>query len=317
MEPPRGTDWFRSAEWGSSLPWSTVGGRLRLGGWVLGFGRCAGEGDEHAGGLAGGGQLALGGGFLEGLVAVAVGAGAGRERGPGRVGEDALGVVGDGCSYVADQKAAGLLPGRPGREFGERQGEGQVGGCLEVLDGLSGGVGLVGVVLRIVPAPGDGWRPRRGLPPGKPARCPRGRWRCAADRWASGTPRRRASGIGYPCTAQSLGLSPARRVYFQMDETRAHRALPASRRSEVAVPEYLQVLLRSPLAEKEPSPIVSFRKRSSVEVKVRLEKVLAAWSPTRLLHRERDAEEKMRRGCSLPCISKPPICWWGWPGEAR
>lgn len=99
--------------------------------------------------MAGGGQFALGSGFLEelvGLVAVGFGVGEdGGERGPGRVGEDSLGVVGDCCSYVAGQNAAGFFPGRAGCEFGERRGEGAVGGCLEVLDGLAGGVGLVGV----------------------------------------------------------------------------------------------------------------------------------------------------------------------------
>ncbi len=58
--------------------------------------------------MTGGGQLALGSGFLEelvGLVAAGFGVGEdGGERGPGRVGEDSLGVVGDGCSYVAGQK---------------------------------------------------------------------------------------------------------------------------------------------------------------------------------------------------------------------
>lgn len=75
-------------------------------------------GDQDAGGLAGGGQLALGSGFLEelvGLVAAGFGVGEdGGERGPGRVGEDALGVVGDGCSYVAGQDAVGFLLGRVG-----------------------------------------------------------------------------------------------------------------------------------------------------------------------------------------------------------
>lgn len=123
-------------------------------------------GDEDAGGLAGGGQFTLGGGFLEELVGlVAVGFGVGEdsgERGPGRVSEDALGVVGDCCSYVVGQNATGFLLGRPGCEFGERRGEGAVGGCLEVLDGLAGGVGLVCVVLRFVPAPGDDGGPDEG-----------------------------------------------------------------------------------------------------------------------------------------------------------
>lgn len=53
-----------------------------------------------------------------------------------RVGEDSLGVVGDGCSHVADQNAAGFLRGWAVCEFGECRGEGAVGGCLEVVDGL-------------------------------------------------------------------------------------------------------------------------------------------------------------------------------------
>jgi hypothetical protein len=116
-------------------------------------------GYQDPGGLAGSGQLALDSGFLEelvGLVAAGFGVGEdGGERRPGRVGEDPLGVVGDGCSHVADQNATGFLPGRAGCEFGKRRGECAVGGCLEVLDSLAGGVGLVGVVLRFVPAPGN------------------------------------------------------------------------------------------------------------------------------------------------------------------
>ncbi|MBW8735579.1 MAG: hypothetical protein JF621_00040 [Streptomyces turgidiscabies] len=135
-----------------------------------GFAGVLDAGDEDAGGLAGCGQLALGGGFLEelvGLVAAGFGVGeGGGERGPGRVGEDSLGVVGDGCSYVAGQSAAGFLPGWAGREFGECRGEGVVGGCLEVLDGLAGGVGLVGVVLRFVPAPCDDGGPDEGCDQG-------------------------------------------------------------------------------------------------------------------------------------------------------
>lgn len=123
-------------------------------------------GDQDTGGLSCSVQFALSGGFLEELVGLVpsgfgVGEGGG-ERGPGRVGEDALGVLGDGCSYVAGENAAGLLPGWSGCEFGERRGEGAVGGCLEVLDGLAGGVGLVGVVLRFVPAPSDDGGPDEG-----------------------------------------------------------------------------------------------------------------------------------------------------------
>ncbi|MDQ1018328.1 hypothetical protein QFZ43_004877 [Streptomyces afghaniensis] len=150
-------------------------GRAAAGGFGTAVGRWVpggvlNAGDEHAGGLAGGGQLTLGSGFndeLVGLVAAGFCVGEdGGERGPGGVGEDSLGVVGDGCSYVAGQNAAGFLPGWAGCEFGERRGEGVVGGCLEVLDGLAGGVGLVSVVLRLVPAPSDDGGPDEGCDQG-------------------------------------------------------------------------------------------------------------------------------------------------------
>lgn len=120
--------------------------------------------------MAGCGQLALCGGFLEklmGLVAAGFDASEdGGERGPGRVGEDPFGVAGDGCSHVAGQNATGFFPGRPGCEFDERRGECAVSGRLKVLDGLAGGVGLVGVVLRFVPAPGDDSGPDEGCDQG-------------------------------------------------------------------------------------------------------------------------------------------------------
>ena len=73
-------------------------------------------GDEHAGGLAGSVQLALNSSLFEKLmrlVTAIFGVGKdGGERGPGRVGEDPLGVVGDSCSHVADQNATHFLPRR-------------------------------------------------------------------------------------------------------------------------------------------------------------------------------------------------------------
>ncbi|GGW59787.1 hypothetical protein GCM10010320_45830 [Streptomyces caelestis] len=68
-----------------------------------------------------------------GFVAAGFGVGEdGGERRPGRGDEDSLGVVGDGCSHVVGRNATGFLLGRAGCEFGERRGEGAVGGCLEV-----------------------------------------------------------------------------------------------------------------------------------------------------------------------------------------
>jgi hypothetical protein len=123
-------------------------------------------GDQDAGGLAGGGQLTLSSGFAEELVRlVAAGLGVGEdggERRPSRVSEDPLGMVRDGCPYVSDQNATGFFPGRPGCEFGERRSEGTVSCRLEVLDGLAGGVGLVGVILCFMPAPGDDGGPDQG-----------------------------------------------------------------------------------------------------------------------------------------------------------
>ncbi|MBX7550401.1 hypothetical protein K1Y78_20670 [Streptomyces sp. tea 10] len=147
------------------------GGRASAGGFgaAVGCWVSAGvldTGDQDAGGLAGGGQLALSSGLLEelvGLVDAGFGVGeGGGEREPGRGGEDPLGVVGDGCPYVVRENATGFLPGRPACEFGKRRGEGTVRDCLEVLDGLAGGVGLVGVVLRLVPAPSDDGGPDDG-----------------------------------------------------------------------------------------------------------------------------------------------------------
>lgn len=116
-------------------------------------------GDQDSGGLAGGGQFALGGCFLEELVGfVAAGFGVGEDCGEGRpagVGEDPLGVLGDCGSYVAGQGATGLLLRLALREFCEVQGEGVAGGALKVLEGMAGGVGLVGVALGLVPASRD------------------------------------------------------------------------------------------------------------------------------------------------------------------
>lgn len=86
----------------------------------------------------------------------------GGEGGPAGVGEDPHGVVGDGGSYVAGQGETGYLLGWAGFEFGKRGSEGVISGGLEVLDGLAGGVSLVGVVLRFVPASGDDGGPDEG-----------------------------------------------------------------------------------------------------------------------------------------------------------
>ncbi|OEV15881.1 hypothetical protein AN221_36475 [Streptomyces nanshensis] len=70
-------------------------------------------GDQDAGGLASGGEFALSGGFLEelvGFVAACFGVGEdGGEGRPGGVGEDAVGVVGDGGPDVMGQGSAGLV----------------------------------------------------------------------------------------------------------------------------------------------------------------------------------------------------------------
>lgn len=86
----------------------------------------------------------------------------GGEYWPGRVGEDPFGLVGDCCLYVAGQDKTLVLPGRPGCEFGQCRGESTVGGRLEVLDSVAGGVGLVSVALRLMPAPGDDGGPDQG-----------------------------------------------------------------------------------------------------------------------------------------------------------
>lgn len=76
----------------------------------------------------------------------------GGEGGPARVGENPVSVFGNGRAYVVGQSATGLFVRSAGFEFGECGCEGVVGSCLKVLDGLPGGVGLVGVALRLVPA---------------------------------------------------------------------------------------------------------------------------------------------------------------------
>lgn len=113
------------------------GGRLppcRFGS-AVGGGVTAGvldAGDQDAGGLASGGEFALSGGFLEELVEfVAAGFGVGEDGGeglPGGVGEDAVGVIGDGGPDVMGQSSTGLLARLTSGEGVDDRGEGVVGG---------------------------------------------------------------------------------------------------------------------------------------------------------------------------------------------
>lgn len=72
-------------------------------------------GDQDAGWLAGCAQFALGCGLLQELVgSVAVGLRVGQEGGeggPAGVGEDTVGLVGDGGAYVAGEGPADFLLG--------------------------------------------------------------------------------------------------------------------------------------------------------------------------------------------------------------
>ena len=81
---------------------------------------------------------------------------------PGKVSEDAVGVVGDGGPYVVSEDLACLLVRLTGGEAVEDGCEGVAGGGLEVVEGLAGGFGLVGMVVRFVPAGGDDRGPDEG-----------------------------------------------------------------------------------------------------------------------------------------------------------
>lgn len=115
--------------------------------------------DQDAGRLAGGGQFALSGGLAEelmGFVAACFGVGQDGGQGlPGWVGEDAVGLIGDGGADVVGEQSASSVPRLVAAELGEDRCEGGVGDGLEVGEGSLGGVGLVGVVLCFVPAGGD------------------------------------------------------------------------------------------------------------------------------------------------------------------
>lgn len=143
-------------------------GRALSGGFgsAVGYGVAAGvlnAGDQNACGLPGGGQFTLGGGLLEELVGfVAAGLGVGEDggqSGPGRVCEDTVGVVRNGGADIAGQGAPGLFLRPTALQFDELGDESLVGGGLEVLQSPARGVGLVGVLLRLVPATGQDGRP--------------------------------------------------------------------------------------------------------------------------------------------------------------
>ncbi|MGW1277910.1 hypothetical protein ACWD4V_13250 [Streptomyces tsukubensis] len=72
------------------------------------------------------------------------------------------GGFGDCGAYVVDQGAARPFAGAAVFECGDLGSEGPIGGGLEVLDGSAGGVGLVGVTLRFVPASGEDRGPDEG-----------------------------------------------------------------------------------------------------------------------------------------------------------
>ncbi|MBO0515994.1 hypothetical protein J0695_30095, partial [Streptomyces beijiangensis] len=95
--------------------------------------------------------------------------GLGEDRGEGRpvgIGEDLLGVLGNGCPDVVSQGAACFLVRLAPLQLSEDRGKSVVSGGLEVLSGLSGGVSLVGVVLRLVPPSGKDDRPDHGCDEG-------------------------------------------------------------------------------------------------------------------------------------------------------
>lgn len=113
-----------------------------------------------------GAEFATSSGFLEELVwLVTVCFGIGEDGGegrPGGVGEDVVGVVGDGGPDVIGQGSAGQVARLTSGEAVDDRDEGVVGGCLEVVQGLAGGFGLVGVVPCLVPAGGDDRGPDEG-----------------------------------------------------------------------------------------------------------------------------------------------------------
>ncbi len=122
--------------------------------------------DQDPCGLAGGGEFTLGGGFLEelvGLVAAGFGIGEdGGEGGPSGIGENAVGVVGDGGADVVDEGPASLLARLTGGEAVENGCESLIGCHLKVMKGLAGGFGLVSVALRVVPVGGEDRSPNEG-----------------------------------------------------------------------------------------------------------------------------------------------------------
>ncbi|MDX3523355.1 hypothetical protein [Streptomyces scabiei] len=65
--------------------------------------------------------------------------------------------------------------------------------------------------------------------------------------------------LGYPCTPHSLAITPTRRVYLQLDEPEHTALLHRAAEARLPVPEYLQALLRSALADEKvfPSPLPS------------------------------------------------------------
>ncbi|SES29144.1 hypothetical protein SAMN05421870_11560 [Streptomyces qinglanensis] len=116
--------------------------------------------------MAGCAEFAFGSGFPEELVGfVAAGFGVGEncgEGGPSGVGEDAVGMVGDGGAEVVDEGPAGLLARLTGGEAVETGRECLIGCRLKVLEGLTGRFSLVSVALRFVPVGGEDRRPNEG-----------------------------------------------------------------------------------------------------------------------------------------------------------
>nr|AQM75223.1 mobilization protein [Streptomyces sp.] len=85
-----------------------------------------------------------------------------REGWPTLVSEDSLGVVRDGSADITGQCAAVLLPQLSALQLGEGGSERVISRGLEMLEGSAGGVGLVSVAFRLVPAPGENRRPDHG-----------------------------------------------------------------------------------------------------------------------------------------------------------
>ncbi|SCK50143.1 hypothetical protein YW7DRAFT_04509 [Streptomyces sp. AmelKG-E11A] len=133
---------------------------------------------------------------------VAEGFGVGEDRGesgPVRVVEDAVRVFGNRDAHVAGDDPPADLRRLAPTEFGEHGRKGSIGSGLEVVEGLPGRFGLVGVALRLVPATGNDRGPDEGGDQGGQ------RAAVGASGGVDDVAGRRAEGVGGPVLGTDRG----------------------------------------------------------------------------------------------------------------